>query len=465
MGTTDDWYGATRGLAPGEVCNLVYASDFDANEIELLELPDDLLQRARVGEELVFKGGNDEEAVLCTSDTTYLVKRVETSNTLLLMRGASGVVNDTVVDGDDEEANEIDTQTPAVKRRRESHNPITPATTPRSAHTTMHFTPNEENQPDLIAHAQAESHLELQKTEPRLEKVWASLSQPPHVFSGTDIDKTADDEWFASFDDGDVGEEGTPDPPTKGLTTDEVIDLARASRFETLELIHQGPCFLDEKTQKWRGLDLDYRSHLLDVLLVTAGANGWSLGSIPGNMMCGALETDGFPKGATQHALANFCVEIDVDSDLYKVDAEKMVVEKANRLLDQSVPQGVSLNGKWRLDAFLEQWKQSLPEELRHAVSEEKLQGLALLEKPASAAGTDTSSLTVLRPLFAKKFPRDPQERFKHLWGVKPKWTLAELKPYLTPTQEMTVEAQLLKFTRVTQPNAKATAGYSKRQR
>jgi sister chromatid cohesion protein DCC1 len=163
--------------------------------------------------------------------------------------------------------------------------------------------------------------------------------------------------------------------------------------------------------------------------------------------------------------LANFCVEIDVDSDLYKVDAEKMVVEKANRLLDQSVPQGVSLNGKWRLDAFLEQWKQSLPEELRHAVSEEKLQGLALLEKPASAAGTDTSSLTVLRPLFAKKIPRDPQERFKHLWGVKPKWTLAELKPYLTPTQEMTVEAQLLKFTRVTQPNAKATAVYSKRQR
>ena len=38
MGTTDDWYGATRGLAPGEVCNLVYASDFDANEIELLRL-------------------------------------------------------------------------------------------------------------------------------------------------------------------------------------------------------------------------------------------------------------------------------------------------------------------------------------------------------------------------------------------------------------------------------------------
>ena len=46
---------------------------------------------------------------------------------------------------------------------------------------------------------------------------------------------------------------------------------------------------------------------------------------------------------------------------------------------------------------------------------------------------------------------------------MKPRWTLAELTPYVQANAEMTVEAQLLKFTRVTQPDAKATATYSKR--
>ena len=121
----DDWFGRERGLGEAEAANLVYAADFDANEIELLELPDDLLQRAREGEELVFKGGPDEEAVLCTSDATYLLKRVETSNTLLLMRGASGAIDDRREDeAEADETDEADaTQTPSaatVKRRRVS---------------------------------------------------------------------------------------------------------------------------------------------------------------------------------------------------------------------------------------------------------------------------------------------------------------------------------------------------------
>ena len=121
----DDWFGRERGLGEAEAANLVYAADFDANEIELLELPDDLLRRAREGEELVFKGGPDEEAVLCTSDATYLLKRVETSNTLLLMRGASGVIDDRREDEVEEanEANDAPSATPtaaSAKRRRVS---------------------------------------------------------------------------------------------------------------------------------------------------------------------------------------------------------------------------------------------------------------------------------------------------------------------------------------------------------
>jgi sister chromatid cohesion protein DCC1 len=119
----DDWFGRERGLGEGEAANLVYAADFDANEIELLELPDDLLQRAREGEELIFKGAPDEEAVLCTSDATYLLKRVETSNTLLLMRGASGVINDRREDedeADEQNATRTNATPSSAKRRRVS---------------------------------------------------------------------------------------------------------------------------------------------------------------------------------------------------------------------------------------------------------------------------------------------------------------------------------------------------------
>jgi len=253
---TDDWFGRERGLGEAENSNLVYAGDFDANEIELLELSDDLLRRALDGEELVFKGAHDEEAVLCTNDTTYLVKRVETSNTLLLIRGAAGVINDTVdgVDGNpSQNQNENDTTTPAKRRRSSvSEFPSTPSTTPKPAHLRTTFLPNEENQPDLVAHAQAESHLELIETEPRMEKVWAALANAPHAFAGTDNDKKLDETWFGNFTDGDVGEEGVPDPPKKGLTEDEVVDLARASRSECLDVrnvFHQIPASLFSHTR------------------------------------------------------------------------------------------------------------------------------------------------------------------------------------------------------------------------
>ena len=45
MGSDEDWFARVRGLKPGEPANFVYARDFDANEVELLELPPDLLEK------------------------------------------------------------------------------------------------------------------------------------------------------------------------------------------------------------------------------------------------------------------------------------------------------------------------------------------------------------------------------------------------------------------------------------
>lgn len=56
-----------------------------------------------------------------------------------------------------------------------------------------------------------------------------------------------------------------------------------------------------------------------------------------------------------------------------------------------------------------------------------------------------------------------PRERFDALFALKPRWTMEELEPYVMGVPGMTVEAQLLKFTRVSQPTAAATPVYSKR--
>jgi sister chromatid cohesion protein DCC1 len=450
----DDWFGRERGLGEAEAANLVYAADFDANEIELLELPDDLLQRAREGEELVFKGGPDEEAVLCTSDATYLLKRVETSNTLLLMRGASGAIDDRREDeAEADETDEADaTQTPSaatVKRRRVSETsnaggPVTPVTEPRPARTVAAFAANEDGQPDLIAHAQAESHLELHRTEPRLERAWRALAAPPHAFAGND----------------------EPETTELGLTEETILSLARASKGETLAALEIGPAFLDPATNRWRGVDEGYLDHLLDVLCVAADANGWPLSAVPSIEMCDALVLDGFPKPLTAYAIARFFERVETSDDEKQTEASTFAARaasicafKAGRLLD--APANASSGSKWRLDAFMEKWRACVPEPFRDDCDVSLLAGLALVEK---AAGENAPiGASAVRRLKASSFPREPKARFAALFAVKPRWTLAELTPYVQANAEMTVEAQLLKFTRVTQPDAKATATYSKR--
>ena len=75
-----DWFGRAHALAPGEGVDLVYGRDFDANEVELLELPDDLLAKVQSGEEeLCFKGGPDDEA-WCITPVADALRKLASAN-------------------------------------------------------------------------------------------------------------------------------------------------------------------------------------------------------------------------------------------------------------------------------------------------------------------------------------------------------------------------------------------------
>ena len=173
---------------------------------------------------------------------------------------------------------------------------------------------------------------------------------------------------------------------------------------------------------------------------------------------------DGFPAAATAKALATFCAasgggDGDGDGVTWSVDAAKLCAAKASRVLDEAPTGGGGGSGapRWRLDAFLERWRSKTPEDARGGCVEANLRGLALVEKAADGGGG------FVRAFRASQLPRNLKERFAAIFAFKPRWILEELEPYLEATADATVEAQLLKYTRVSQPDAKATATYSKR--
>lgn len=59
-----------------------FASNFNENQgkIRLFEINPDIVARIEAGESLKIIGGETGEAVLCTKDSTFSIKKVETSN-------------------------------------------------------------------------------------------------------------------------------------------------------------------------------------------------------------------------------------------------------------------------------------------------------------------------------------------------------------------------------------------------
>ncbi|KAG8224558.1 hypothetical protein J437_LFUL002162, partial [Ladona fulva] len=67
------------------VSQALFFSEKDNSPLKLLELDPHVLQNIEEGQTLVIRGAEDDEAVLCTEDTTYEIRGAETSNSLLLL--------------------------------------------------------------------------------------------------------------------------------------------------------------------------------------------------------------------------------------------------------------------------------------------------------------------------------------------------------------------------------------------
>ena len=68
-----------------------FSESFGGKDIRLFEIPDGILNKIKEGHELCIKGESTEGVVICTSDTTYSIKKVETSNYVFLVPASDRV--------------------------------------------------------------------------------------------------------------------------------------------------------------------------------------------------------------------------------------------------------------------------------------------------------------------------------------------------------------------------------------
>jgi sister chromatid cohesion protein DCC1 len=244
-----------------------------------------------------------------------------------------------------------------------------------------------------------------------------------------------------------------------GIEEDDLIENTQASKVEIHAALADGPAFRDpNRGGRWRGIDDTYAAHVLEMLVVTAQAKGMALDAVDEAGVKSAMATDDppTPEPVTQYVLRMYSEPAAGDGGARVIDAKKVCRSVASRMLEGSKPAAA---GRLRLGEFLTAWRDGCNEELRAACTRDLLKGLALIEKGAS--GKEEEAL--VRVFRDVDLPKQPRDRFRALFALKPRWQMDELEHYIAATSDETIEAQLLKYTRVSQPTTDAVPIYSKR--
>ncbi|XP_024542638.1 sister chromatid cohesion protein DCC1-like [Selaginella moellendorffii] len=358
------------GLPLGSTTTVRYSQHFEkASDLKLLEVDESVVQEL-LQSRLSIKGGVEEEAVLCTSRTTYALKFVSTSNTMLLVPpGEAG-------DGGSGGA--------------------------------------------LHVIATAGGHMELVEIAPRIDQLKVLVGSRPYT-------------------------EDSENETVDGLYSwEDLLDSVQASEEQLKDGLRA--LAAAEIGGFWRTVDPKYTKGLLEMILVTAIQQDWSLSLLPLEELVAVLEGDGYPAQLVRHCVATFGVE-EPSSSSWKLDEKRICLHYARELL--------SSTGRWKTNEFLEAWQRALPPGMKGEL--EMLRGEALVTR----LGSDSW----LHRFSSSSLPTQPDARFAALFKERSKWEWNDLEPYLRDVRipGQTVESMLLKYTRKIQPSADARPIYTPR--
>jgi len=411
--TKDTW---PIRLKPGQTAKLTYGPNFKMDELLMLELDEDILQEALdIGVDI--KGDTKGAAVLCTKTSTYQLKHVATSNTVLLVPPAEA-------DQDEAEASGTATQADenAVFDDLNSQNQMPGLLT---QHARLEKADHGRR---VVAIGRVGAQLEVVRVAPDLPALEALLQQHPYT----------QEEAMGLDEDAAV--------KLRGYSFEELFSRVQASigelrtALETLGSV--------EVDGRWRLMEPKYLCTMLDMLLCAAVENDWSLEAVPAEEAAAFMKADGgFHPAAVRGCLRMHAAPHATLPGAWALDEAKVCLRRAVALLSQQA--------RWKVDEFLPLWKQDVPSSMTPAL--EMLRGEALVEQ----VGPER----VLVPFPASALPRAPAARFAALFRQRPRWVMDDLAPYLDGVAEpgQTADELLLKFTRRTQPTADATPVFSAR--
>lgn len=416
------------------------------SDLRLIELDEKLLDSVKAGD-VVIKGATQEDAVLCTSDKTFALKVVETTNTLLLLPPQG-------------ELDEDFAAIPSLPTPGRDASAIRDV----GLQTQLQKSAAAKDYPPLTATATVGAHLELVEIMPCLDKLPELLGRPynfehdeeqQQAAAGQGVDDM-DTDWPASV--AAAGPGSTALQRQQGpFTLEQLLQRVQAScaellaELQRLQAVQFGP--------HWRLVDSAYLGSVLEMLLVSAMERGWSLQEpMALQDVLEALQPEGYKPVIIQHCLhvygrsaaqdasagadaATASSSGSSNSDSYVLDERQVCLHYARKLLRQQAV--------WLLHAFLPAWEQEVPGGC-WSPQEEMLAGEALVLQADPLEGISEARV---RHLPASQLPSTPSARFAALFAAQPRWTREQLDPYLAGLKVpgQTVEILLLKYARASQ--------------
>ncbi|KAL6769983.1 hypothetical protein ACKKBG_A33125 [Auxenochlorella protothecoides x Auxenochlorella symbiontica] len=372
-------------------------------DLLLLELDDPILDEL-LTDGLQIKGEQDGDAVLCTRDTTFVLKTVGTTNTIYLARDEQVPLGELTQN-----------QTPC---------PPTPPGQTLGLATQREKDSAASARPPIKVTATVETHMELVPIAPRTHQLNALLQAAPYM---------------GPEEEGDLRS-----TPAQGrCTLADLLSHVQMSEGElAAALAQRGALELDGR---WCALHPSYADTALQLIFLCAGERGWDLGAtLPRADMHAALEQSGMDPRVAGHCLERFG-RAGVAGEDWALDPKEACRQEARRQLSE--------RPTWSCGDFEASLRHALPESVPADLS--CLGGIAVIDE-ASAT---------LQYLPLDSLPADPAGRFGALFAMRPRWRLEELEPYLQGLADpgQSLEGLLLKYTRAIQAQPSCPVLYAAR--
>ncbi|NP_001086076.1 sister chromatid cohesion protein DCC1 [Xenopus laevis] len=222
---------------------------------------------------------------------------------------------------------------------------------------------------------------------------------------------------------------------TSLYTTEDLLSVIQSSTEELMD--HLKAIHACNIKGIWRLLDFDYEMKLLNHITQLIDSESWSFSKVPLQVCLQELRSLE-PEEMIEHCLTCYGKRLmEEGGDCFALDEDKICRATALMLLQNAV--------KFNLAEFQEVWQQSVPDGMNTRL--DQLKGLALVDR--------TSRPETIFLLQTEDLPEDTQERFNTLFGMREKWTEADIAPYIQDLcgEKQTIGALLTKYARSSMQN------------